>query len=230
MKKITPLLLRIAFAFPIAICGAPLFVLAQQQPMPDAKVIERESHKQIQKSTAIIERAEVQSRAVRPVVPDVGLSPNTGMPDPAAIAKKFQALTVTPVEESVLYIMVSFSMPDEAIARLAEQAAKTGATLVLRGVVEESLQKTALLASQFIKRYPGVQFQVDPNIYRRYAVKQVPTFILARENKEIQACTKGCDATDYFVSVAGDVTLDYALDYFSRRGGERFSPLAEKRL
>lgn len=207
-----------------------LAVAAHAAPpaMPDDGALNREAAKQLPKSALSIDKADRQSRSLHQPVPDVGNVAKPAMLDPAAIAKRYESIGKQ--DESALYVMVSFSMPPESIARLAEQASKAGATLVLRGVIDNSLKKTSERAAEFIKRYPSTQFQIDPTLYRRYAIKQVPAFVLARDNEEVKACTKGCDATNFFVSVAGDVSLDYALEYMSRQSGERFTPLAERRL
>jgi conjugal transfer pilus assembly protein TrbC len=201
---------------------------AAPPPMPHDSVLNREVAKQLPKSATSIDKADRQSRSLHQPVPDVGNVAAPLMPDPAAIAERYESIGKN--DESALYVMVSFSMPPESIARLAEQASKAGATLVLRGALDNSLKKTSERAAEFIKRYPGAQFQIDPTVFRRYAIKQVPAFVLARDNEEVKACTKGCDATAFFVSVAGDVSLDYALEYIARQGGERFAPLAERRL
>ena len=195
----------------------------------DPNAIKRAAAKALNQSAGMVDKAELQGKTLKQLVPDVGNLPVQRMPDPSLIAKRYEGIGQRK-DDTALFIMVSFSMPDESIARLGAQAGKAGATLVLRGVIDDSLQKTAERAAQFIKQYPGLQFQIDPTLYKRYSVKQVPTFVLALDNEEVKACTKGCDSTEYFVSAAGDVSLDYALDYLSRQGGARFAPLAEKRL
>lgn len=212
----------------ILLASALIFnAAAMSSSMPDDSAINKESAKVIKKSAAAIEKAELQSKVLNQAIPDVGNIQTTPMPDPSLIAKKYQ--TIQKTSEPALYVMVSFSMPEASIARLGEQAARAGATLVLRGMISDSMQKTAQKTADFIKRYPGLQFQIDPTLYRRYAVTQVPTFVIVKDSEE-KTCTKECDSTNYFVSVSGDVTLDYALDYLSRRSGERFAPIAEMKL
>lgn len=198
--------------------------------MPNEEAINKASTKEMKKSTLLIDRAVTQSQNFYKPVPDVGQVPAQPMPDPGQLAKQFEDMQVKIKPDTALLVMVSFSMPEASMARIAAQANKVGATLVLRGAVDNSFMRTAELAAQFVKRYPGLNFEIDPTVFKRYSVKQVPTFILARENKSIKGCTKGCDASDYFVSVSGDVTLDYALEYFSRFGGERFASIADKNL
>ncbi len=127
--------------------------------------------------------------------------------------------------------MVSFSMPPESIERLAAQASKVGATLVLRGMVDDSLTKTAQVVAAFLKRYPGAQFQIDPTVFRRFSIDQVPAFVLSTQPTGASTCAgKECSPRDSFVSVAGDVTLDYALEYLAQQRTAKFSSMAERRL
>lgn len=213
----------------------PLFLLvfsnlaSAQASLPNNDAIAREAAKQAPRSAAAISKAERQAKRLRQPVPDV--SAPTGLPaiDPGAIAKRYESLR--PTEEAGLFIMVSFSMPPESIERLAEQARQAGATLVLRGMVDDSLTKTAQVVAGFIKRHPGAQFQIDPTVFRRFAIDQVPAFVLSTQPAGNSTCAgKECSPRDSFVSVAGDVSLDYALEHFAKQRNERFSQLAERRL
>jgi conjugal transfer pilus assembly protein TrbC len=201
---------------------------AAQSSLPDDVAIAREAAKQAPRSAAAIGKAERQSKLLRPPVPDV-LAP-AGLPavDPAAIAKRYEGLQ--PTAESGLFIMVSFSMPRESIERLAAQAGKANGTLILRGLVDDSLTKTAEIAADFIKRHPGSQFQIDPTLFKRFAVDQVPAFVLSTQAPDMNTCSKDCDARNTFASVSGDVTLDYALEYLAKQRDSRFAALAERRL
>lgn len=203
-------------------------VAAAQSGLPDNAAIAREAAKLAPRSAAAISKAERQAKLLRQPVPD--FSPPTGLPavDPAAIAKRYEGLH--PTDESGLFIMVSFSIPRESIERLAAQAGKANGTLVLRGLVDDSLTKTAEIAGDFIKRHPGSQFQIDPTLFNRFAVDQVPTFVISTQPPDASTCGKECDARNTFASVSGDVTLDYALEYLAKQRDGRFAALAERRL
>ncbi|WP_287600056.1 type-F conjugative transfer system pilin assembly protein TrbC [Thiothrix sp.] len=108
-----------------------------------------------------------------------------------------------------LLIMVSFSMPKDTLKNLALQADKAGAVLVLRGMVDDSLTATTKAIREVLGEDAGDStFQVDPNVYKAYAVQDVPTFVLAKQPPQAeQACELGKD----YVAVRGDVSLTYAL-------------------
>jgi conjugal transfer pilus assembly protein TrbC len=115
-----------------------------------------------------------------------------------------------------LFIFVSFSLPERTLLRLIEQAARAQATLVMRGLVNGSLRETVAQ----VQRLMGdrkVSFQIDPQAFDRFSVLLAPTFVLVRGGARPSDCAAGtCFATDAFLSVAGDVSLDYALEHFSR--------------
>lgn len=108
-----------------------------------------------------------------------------------------------------LLVLVSFSMPAEALQNLARQADKAGAVLVLRGMVDGSLTSTTKAIQSVLGDKAGDStFQVNPNVFRAYGVQDVPAFVIAKKPADgDSACELGTD----YVSVRGDVTLAYAL-------------------
>ena len=125
-------------------------------------------------------------------------------------------------EAPALLVFVSFSMPDATLARLVDQAARARATLVLRGLVDGSLQKTVLRAQALIGQRK-VGFQIDPQAFDRFSVTATPTFVLLKAGAVAAPCAAGtCFPASSFVAAAGDVSIDYALEYF-RRAAPSFS-------
>jgi conjugal transfer pilus assembly protein TrbC len=223
--KTTTLLSRAKIMIALLLAGAAHAAAPQ---LPDDDALAREAAKQAPRSSSAIAKAGRQAGLLRQPVPDVGQPSPLPSLDPAALAKRFES--ARPQEESDLFILVSFSMPPESIERLAAQAGKAGATLVLRGMVDGSLKRTAEVAAEFVKKHSGAQFQIDPTLFKRFAVKQVPAFVLSARPEDDKTCGKDCDASNTFAGVSGDVTLDYALEYLARRRDGRFSAMAEHRL
>lgn len=142
--------------------------------------------------------------------------------DLGAIAKGFEAKGQRATgaeavrEGPTLLVFVSFSMPSASLSRLVDQAARIRAILVLRGFVEGSLQKTVLQAQNLIGQRK-VGFQIDPQAFDRFSVGVTPTFVLLKAGALPAPCAAGiCFPTSSYVSVAGDVSIDYALEYFKR--------------
>lgn len=111
-------------------------------------------------------------------------------------------------------ILVSFSMPDADLRELARQAARIGAPLILRGLVDGSLPATQKRLSKF-GDIPGASFQVDPTLFRRFKVSTVPTFVLPLE--ELNACSSDPCPVPAHVKVSGESGLDHILDEIGRR-------------
>ncbi|WP_126448111.1 type-F conjugative transfer system pilin assembly protein TrbC [Sulfuricystis multivorans] len=144
--------------------------------------------------------------------------------DPLTLANKYEASGVGqgPAKQELM-IFISTSMPTKALVMLGEQAKATGAVLVMRGLVAPlgtrgAIQKT-MEALQPVGT-TGAQIQIDPEAFTRYNVKAVPTFVIA--SKEEGCSSDTCDSQSY--ALTGDVTLEYALEQWSSRGG----PIGEK--
>ena len=63
-----------------------------------------------------------------------------------------------------------------------------------------------------------VAFQIDPQSFERFAVDRTPTFVLVRAGAQPVSCGDAqCFRNDAYVSVSGDVSLDYALEFMQRQ-------------
>jgi len=118
------------------------------------------------------------------------------------------------------YVFVSFSMPDITLRRLLSQAQRVGAPLVLRGMVENDMNKTRIKVGKLLGADKNGNtsieggLSIDPTLYERFGVSVVPSFVLT--DAPVQACTQaGCPTPD-FVRLAGDVTLEYVLESIAR--------------
>jgi len=124
-----------------------------------------------------------------------------------------------------LRIFITLDMPRASLQLLTDQAARTGAVLVLRGLKSQSMRET-LDAVRGLIGERNVAWVIDPEAFTRFAVRHAPTFVLTLQDRGINApvgCTTGCLAPTSFVSVAGDVSLDYALETLLRRKPEAAS-------
>lgn len=138
--------------------------------------------------------------------------------DLAAVAQGYAgAVTAPPAREvPALMIFVSFSMPQASLERLVEQAARTDAVLVLRGLENGSMRATAARIKGLIGER-RVGFQIDPLAFDRFGVQSVPTFVLVAGAPPTPCSGAQCFAGSQFASVAGDVTVAYALEYLEQR-------------
>lgn len=130
------------------------------------------------------------------------------------------SLTGPKREPPALRIFVSLAMPEPSLRLLVAQAERSGATLVLRGLKANSMKQT-LDAVQALLGERKVAWQIDPEAFARYSVQRAPTFVLTKgaDAREFPSATCGanCATAALFFSVAGDVSLDYALGALVRR-------------
>lgn len=99
------------------------------------------------------------------------------------------------VANETILVFVSFSMPNIALQELLKQADKYNAKLVLRGLHKNSFKETMQKILEIDKN--GVQFDINPELFKAYKVKQVPTFVLVKSDKEINR-------------LSGNVSLEFA--------------------
>lgn len=213
-----------------SLVGAP-FAHAQAPTVSEAD-IERARRDQPTVTEADIQRARERHRtpsdaelrqAPVPAAPRIDALPQPASRAPIdleALARGFdsnqgqQAVNARP--GSALLVFVSFAMPEAALSRLVDQAARTRASLVLRGLVDGSLVRTVTRVKELIGSR-RVAVQIDPQAFDRYAVTRTPSFVLVRDGAPAAPCANGlCVPGDGYVMAAGDVSLDYALGFFQR--------------
>lgn len=128
-----------------------------------------------------------------------------------------------------LRIFITLDMPRASLQLLTDQASRTGAVLVLRGLKSQSMRETLALVSDLIGNRT-VAWVIDPEAFARFGVNKAPTFVLTLIDPSSadsqRGCSGGCATPATFVSVAGDVSLGYALEAMLRRRPEA-APLVE---
>ena len=162
---------------------------------------------------------DIMRQAV-PAVPNV--KPHPPALDLEGIARRYSAnreafASAAPAQPQ-LRIFVTLAMPEASLKLLARQASQTRATVVIRGLKDESMKSTLNTVQRIIGEL-AVDWQIDPPAFTRFAITRAPTFVLTAQSGsavEPRGCTTGCDTTHAFVSVSGDVSLDYALGVIAR--------------
>lgn len=121
----------------------------------------------------------------------------------------------SPYKQNML-ILVSFSMPDVQIVSLMEEANKTNASVIIRGLIDNDFKKTFEKISQLTNE-SDFGMSIDPTIFTRFKVETVPTFILPLE--EVNQCRDLSECSESkHVLATGSVTIRYFLDLVSRTG------------
>jgi len=191
-------------------------------------------------------KKEAARRLAQPSIEElmkhVGAGPNIKLPehlknskqtDVAAVAKHFLKSPGGDPKKSQpsLYVFVSFSMPVASLDKIIDQASLSHAVIVVRGLYQGSFIKTTQRVRELIGDRK-VAWVIDPTLFKRYSVDQVPVLVLQNEMPPSfsGSCEKeGCASLDSFVKVTGDVTIDYGLDMILQKQ-PLFSELAKTYL
>ena len=115
--------------------------------------------------------------------------------------------------DSQLLIFVSFSMPEQSLKLWAEQASKVNGKLLLRGFVEDSLQKTTEETLRIFKE-PKADFLIHPEAFEKFGIEKVPAVVIAKPD---DCLADDCPAPDFDV-VYGDTSLEDALNKIASDG------------
>jgi len=183
--------------------------------MPSDQAFQDHMKKRGNSDSEALDKAAAQYGAgIKPFsMPNVGTGREKGTVDPARIAQMYldaNKLAVNSDNPEVM-IFVSLSMPPAALERIGKQAKKAGAVVFFRGL-KYSLMDPKGWAKSIKALEPisatGADVQIHPELFTRFNVTAVPTVVVSSNSKE------GCQddaCASFAASVAGDVSLDYAL-------------------
>jgi conjugal transfer pilus assembly protein TrbC len=200
--------------------GGQAMRLPLDQEILDAHSRSRGAMQQLEELEEL-EELDHNDRITGQDIPEMNALPRSAAPaeDISLIADKFKAIN-GPRTETMrsldLLVLVSLSIPEGALRKLAEQAERAGATLVFRGLKEDSMAKMGE-AIRKILAGRNVHVAIHPPAFQQFSVTQVPAFVLASQDAG-RVLDNGCARPQTFIKVSGDVTLDYALDYIERKG------------
>ena len=120
-----------------------------------------------------------------------------------------KSAAVNSTNNSALLVFVSFSMSKQSLQAWARQAKKAGGTLVLRGLVENSLRKTLLQIKDVLGAENLNTLNIDPVAFERFGIHTVPAVIVSDQIQEAPALALSEKLR--FDVIYGDVGLAYAL-------------------
>lgn len=103
-----------------------------------------------------------------------------------------------------IYVFVSFSMPKASLESLLKESLKHNATLVLRGLKNNSLKETAKVIQDFYDQQDGegAGFEINPELFEKYGISHVPVFLNLTNNNKL----------------SGNVTLSFAAKKLKEEG------------
>ncbi|HDX8940548.1 TPA: type-F conjugative transfer system pilin assembly protein TrbC [Klebsiella michiganensis] len=106
--------------------------------------------------------------------------------------------------EGEAYYFLSFSLPDEALGRLIDQASRYAIPATIRGLIDNNMQKTTAKMFDLVKETNRGGLSVDPEAFGRYGITAVPALVVR------------CGNT--FDVVYGDISLKGLLKKVSEEG------------
>lgn len=117
---------------------------------------------------------------------------------------------------SKIIIFVSFSMPDQSIVSLLQDAKKIHASIVIRGLIHNSFKETFIKMASIVKQADGGGVELNPPIFRKFNIQKVPAIVVLPES-EMCASEKICSENKYDV-VYGDIPVLDALKMIRDHG------------
>lgn len=205
---------------------------AQADNLPSNEDLMRLGHQKLGDFNEALDKAQrsVNMQPMRPteVPPDTQIhSPvERAMLDEAVANSRNLGQQPSSKKTSDLMVFVSFSMPDDALKDYTEQAREAGATIVLRGMVGNSLQKTKLKAWQV--SHGRSAWEINPGIFRKFKVTRVPAIVLAQGDSHVTE--SGCASPASYLRVDGAVAVRQALLLMRRYGDQPLADDAAARL
>jgi conjugal transfer pilus assembly protein TrbC len=188
---------------------------AQTPRWPDAADIERaqKTHPFPSPDRLGVQPAPPPPRVTLPAAP-----PSTDIEALARAGARLGQAAATASAPVPLRIFITLEMPRASLQLLTDQAARSGAVLVLRGLRANSMRETLAAVSGLIGERQ-VAWVIDPEAFARYRVERAPTFVLSLDVRGDPAasCGSDCRTPAAFASVSGDVSLDHALEMLARQ-------------
>jgi conjugal transfer pilus assembly protein TrbC len=120
-------------------------------------------------------------------------------------------------KQPAILIFVSFSMPHQSLEAILRDAKKIHATVVIRGLINNSFQSTMLRIAELVKTSGGDGMVLNPIWFKRFAIKQVPSVVAVPEGS-VCFMQETCDQDLDYDRITGDIPLSAALKMIRDKG------------
>ena len=117
-------------------------------------------------------------------------------------------------EAPTLLVFVTLALPRASLERLLAQAEQARAVVLLRGLHARSMRET-LKMIEGLRGQHQIRIEIDPESFTRYQISTAPSVVLLLTARSMQ-CQAGAAPQETYLKVAGDVSLDYALERMQR--------------
>ncbi|HMX98659.1 MAG TPA: type-F conjugative transfer system pilin assembly protein TrbC [Agitococcus sp.] len=218
-------MLRFISVLPLIISVAYAQDSYQEPSKKDMDLISNQIQKQLDAAAQVQNDSEFlknRSRAVNQIktmpVPTTMPMINIREEDISTNGVDMQALenqvNVIEADRMTPFVLVSFSMSSDTLKNLSQEMSRIEGSIAFRGAKNDDLRK---MRDEFARL--GLEGQIDPSLFKRFEVQEVPTFILPLEpvpHCESDACPAG-----KYIKVSGLVSLESALEFISRNSREK---------
>ena len=233
-RPATALLLSVAMAS--AVCFGPAFADDGQRAgtrEADARRLAGEVMRKAgdgdlgEWARSIMDRAlERAGETARQTVPGSGSGTGPGRATPLPAERHADALAAPRPSSAEVLIFTSLSVPAASWRQWADDAARAGAPLVLRGVGAGGLTETAKRIRVRLGSHEpgpgsksGTSIAIDPRLFRLFGIKRVPAVVVVPGG--VPPCeSRGCsgDPAPLHDLVAGNIGLVAALEAIANEG------------
>ena len=116
-----------------------------------------------------------------------------------------------------ILIFVSFSMPEKSLEAYLRDAKKIHASVVIRGLIDNSFQKTFQRIAELVKTSGGDGVELNPLWFKHFGIHTVPAVVIVPDES---ACFTNeiCNNKTDFDVMTGDITLSATLRMIRDRG------------
>jgi conjugal transfer pilus assembly protein TrbC len=80
------------------------------------------------------------------------------------------------------WVLVSFSMPKTLLVETLRDCARYKIPAVLNGLHHDSMPETMAKIGELSLEIPELQMQIDPRIFEKFHIQQVPALVVAQGN------------------------------------------------
>lgn len=79
-------------------------------------------------------------------------------------------------------VFISFSMPEALLKETLKESVHLKIPAYLNGLYHDSMQETVLKIMALTEEIPTLNLQIDPTLFERFGIQQVPALVVAKEN------------------------------------------------
>ncbi len=117
-----------------------------------------------------------------------------------------------------ILIFISFSMPDENIKSWLIEANTIGASVILRGLIDNNWLKTLARTNSLLKDDNRGGVQIDPELFQDFNITQVPAVVIVAPSSTPCRTQTTCNSYGRFDVITGNISMRYALEKLQADG------------